>query len=385
MKRLPCARVALVAAGALLGAALFLLADVLVLSRFIVDEDEPGIHRHGERGWYALKADLRGVPSRWGAQVYPVSTDALGFRIDPARAPTRPAEFVFLGDSYTFGVNGPWAETFVGLFEQQSGRAIINAGGGSYSPTAYLHHYRRALAAGALKAPHTVVVGIDISDVQDEAAIWRDGEVTPARRDGTYHPARSPAREIVASRFLATRRIYRFIRYGHDAPSAPTDDARPPEYVYDQGRSGFTWRAWSEIEQLSRGHVDPGDPAFFGKWGYGPLGVQGGLDRVAAKLRATAVVARAHQGSLWILIYPWPAQLRYPGAVFDWQAFNRDLCAAIACRGVIDTFPIFQAYAAVHEDWYRRLFVQGDTHFNATGNRMIADELSRILLGSSRS
>ncbi len=44
----------------------------------------------------------------------------------------------------------------VGMFEQSSGRAVINAGAASYSPTVYLHQYKAALAAGVLKFPSRV-------------------------------------------------------------------------------------------------------------------------------------------------------------------------------------------------------------------------------------
>ena len=384
MRRIRSAEAVPAVAAVLFGVVLFLLLDVLILSRFLVDEDRFEIDAAGERGWYTLKPHSRGESYGWGTNFYPLSTDALGYRIDPSHAPTRPAEFIFLGDSSTFGVNGPWEETFVGMFEQASRRAVINAGVSSYSPTVYLYQYKAALAAGVLRKPHTVVVGIDISDVQDEAAFWQDGDATPERREGSYMPERSRVRATIASHFLATRRIYRFLRNRDDHPSKPRTEEQPPDSVYDQGRSAFTWRNWNEVEKLSRGYVDIRDPHFYDKWGYGPLGVQGGLDRITAKLQATADVARENQGSLWILIYPWPAQLKYGSAVFDWEAFTHDLCAKIACRGVIDMFPIFRRHAETHPDWYRRLFVWGDTHFNKTGNRMIADELIRVLLDGSR-
>jgi hypothetical protein len=245
VRRVLSAEAILVVAALLFSVVLFLLADFFVLSRFMVDEDKLSIHVRGERGWYALKPNFQGQSYGWGTEFYPLSTDSLGFRIDPSRAPARPAEFIFLGDSYAFGVNGPWAETFVGIFERASGRAVINTGVASYSPTVYLHQYKAALAAGVLKKPHTVVVSLDVSDVQDEAAIWEDGERTPAMREGTYHPERSRVRGTVASKFLATRRIYRFIRYRQDDPARPRTGEPPSDSVFDQDRSAFTWRSWT--------------------------------------------------------------------------------------------------------------------------------------------
>jgi hypothetical protein len=80
-----------------------------------------------------------------------------------------------------------------------------------------------------------------------------------------------------------------------------------------------------------------------------------------------------------MVIYPWPAQLRYGQAVFDWEQFARDLCAEIKCRGLVDVFPRFRAEARVHADWYSRYFVVGDVHFNALANRMVAEEVAKAL------
>src|SRR5262249_3496911 len=147
----------------------------------LVDEDKiPGsIYLRHEDGWYTNKPELTSAPFGFGTTFYPVSTDANGFRIDPTQPPVRPAQVLFLGDSFTFGINGPWDDTFVGIFQRKSGMSVVNAGVPSYSPTPYLFQYRLAVAAGVLTKPHTVIVAIDVSDVQDEAAIWRDGEHHP--------------------------------------------------------------------------------------------------------------------------------------------------------------------------------------------------------------
>ena len=339
----------LAACAILFGVLLCLLADFFVLSHLITDEDtiRLGIYQQYDHGWYALKPNLASTLFGW-RRIYHVSTDSHGFRINPRETPSRPVEFLFLGDSFTFGQNGPWQETFAGIFEIQSHKPIVNGGVPSYSPTPYLYQYQKALATGVLRRPHNVIVGIDISDVQDEAAIWRDGEHHPERT--SY---KSELRQFISSHFVATKTIYRYFR---DLLSDPFSSKNP--YRSDI-RSAFTWKKWSDID------ID-----------YSPLGVSGGLHRIRTKLRAISELAHSNGGRVWILIYPWPAQLKHKSSVFDWEKYSRDLCTEIRCEGVIDTFPKFQPSG----DWYRRFYVPGDVHFNKVGNEVIANQLLDTLI-----
>src|SRR5262245_34686491 len=118
---------------------LWLAFDFLVLSHFLENRDSEHLaYVVDDRGWYQLVPNAR-VATTWGRKTYTWRTGSNAFRVDEhRREQPQPAEFLFLGDSFTFGV-GPWEETFVGMFEKATGKAIINAGVPSYSPTAYFH------------------------------------------------------------------------------------------------------------------------------------------------------------------------------------------------------------------------------------------------------
>lgn len=371
--------VVLVVASTIFGALVCLLVDFLVLSPLLVDPDTDIIEIHRE-GWYTLRPNLNGSNS-WGHSYYAVRTDENGFRIsdEASGGVTGTSKFIFLGDSFVFGVNGPWAETFVGMFEKHFGAGVINAGMWSYSPTAYIYQYQRALAANVLHPSHIVIVALDISDVQDEAAVWDDGyehprwrarmEIETRRMKHTSESSR--LRKFLNSRFLASKIIYRLLRYKLIKRKAQVN-----AYTFDQIRSAFTWRPWTEIEG---GVLQEPNEAIYERLGYGALGVAGGLARIREKMHVLSDIVRQNGSQLWILIYPWPAQLKYGQPVFNWENFNRDLCAEIACDGFINTFPLFRAEARNHSDWYSKYFVVGDVHFNKRGNQLIADALINAL------
>jgi len=340
---------------------LLILSFDFLFSKYLIRDPEMPLplaskpYEDGDSGWYELKKNFAGSDN-WGSNVFAVATDSNGFRVPAASFPETRADVIFLGDSFTYGINGAWEETFVGMYSARSGRSIMNAGVPSYSPTPYLYQYRKALASGRLKEPHAVILALDIGDVQDEANRWKDGALHPVAINELPRPVPERSlRKYVAERMLLTKTVYRYLRYGGV-------DGRPDEWIFDLDRSALTWRKPEQLEA-----------------DYAPLGVQKGLEKTGAVLRQIGALANARGGSYYLLIYPWPAQLKYRTTALDWEQFAADACAQSGCKGVINTLPRFRELAAKNPDWYREYYVAGDTHFNALGNRVVFEEIMRQL------
>ena len=366
-----------IAAGALAGLILAVLAD-FAISPIVLPEPNAGVEWVGaaerpyllrDDGWYELKRDFSGR-DYWGTAIYAVKTDEYGYRTNE-RGPAKSglADTIVLGDSFAYGINGPWADTFAGMYDLASARRILNAAVPSYSPTPYLHRYREALDRGALTPAHTVIVALDISDVHDEAGVWIDGADHPkslrAVNDdmGLVGEVRAAAaagwRGRLRDRLRFTGEIYRYFRYS--VFRIPNDG------VFDQMVSAFTWDDWARLDAT---------PAAI--TGFSPLGVAGGLDRITRKVADIVTAARAVDSRVYVLIYPWPAQLKHP-STFSWPGFVAEVCERAQCAGVIDTFPAFEAQAKADAGWYDDLYVSNDVHFNRRGNRLIHEELARVL------
>ena len=83
---------------------------------------------------------------------------------------------------------------------------------------------------------------------------------------------------------------------------------------------------------------------------------------------------------LFFLIYPWPNQMIFEDSHFDWSEFIHSICEEESCSGVIDLFPVMREYKQNHPtNWYTDLYLTGDTHFNAYGNKLIADHVLQFL------
>ncbi|UXX84230.1 hypothetical protein [Roseovarius pelagicus] len=314
-------------------------------------------------GWYQLRANFSGHDQFGGAQ-YTVYTDADGYRAGPPDARrTGPATTIFLGDSFTYGVNGPWDETFVGMYAQATPDPVINAGVSSYSPTAYLHRYGAALRQGRLAPQHRVVIGLDVSDVQDEAAIWTDGPDGPVR----YSHLEKSALDLWFDRtFPKGLAMWGMVEKGLKTLKGPDGDGDVGTVAGAMAaidRSAFTFRDWQTLDARA----------------YAPLGVAGGLTRIETKLSELSALARQNGGDVWLLVYPWPAQLVHDSTELRWPDHVRTLCARIACNGVIDTFPAFRTAQDAGDDWYDTLFLQGDVHYAKAGNRLIFEALQKTL------
>lgn len=346
-----------------------LILDFFVSPRFIpyfdgVWEDRVNPYVSSEDGWYELKKTFHGK-GHWGGNIYDVFTNQIGFRSNFDYQTSNKSQYIFLGDSFTFGVNGPYEDTFVGIFSSGlKDKSVLNAGVPSYSPTVYLHQYKKALENHALTEEHSVVVALDISDIQDEAACWVDGIGHPVKVSGPCKPEKSEEKKItgwgaIKNRLRFTRSIIQFI----DMKVRPNRyDISVHDYIFDQARSAFTWAPWPDLDK--KYYPD----------GYLPNGVNGGLARVESKVASIVDLAEAHNSKVYILIYPWPAQMRYQQR-FDYEKWVNLLCKKTKCAGVINTFSDFNVNPG--EDWYNKYYLKGDIHFNLRGNQVIADKLLR--------
>lgn len=317
-------------------------------------------------GWYELRSNFREY-TYFGSMGHFVITDDDGFRISGNNERCLDngcPQMVFLGDSFTFGVNGAWDQTFVGMFSKRnSNYHVINGGNGSYSATPYIYIYDKISKTKNLLPGHKVVIGVDISDVQDEAGYWEEGREHPIKmkwqRDRFAKRKKKWKKRYSLSNYLPyTHAILGYVKY---------DILGDTSWLNE--RSAFTYKEWHELD---------------GKYpqrGYKPLGVQGGLDKLRRILVKLIQRVQASDGEAWILIYPWPAQLYYANdPVFSWEKYIDEICEKAKCAGVINAFPVMREYAKKNKrNWYSDLYVTGDMHFNEKGNSIIAEELFKAL------
>jgi hypothetical protein len=364
----------------LLCLALFLIADWLRTNRILQSPSGRDLSNGCETSdpirEHALKRNCSST-AHWGKEAYPFFTDNLGFRdsvvrVVPESVP-QPRVLV-LGDSYTEGMC-KWDDTYVGMLASRFVQYdFLNGGITSYSPSNYLNTARMVLRKGIQF--DEVIVFIDISDVQDEAAFYHDvddsGAVTGPPKQPWVFGRYEWVRAFIAHRLLLTNALLEFIQGGLVKLGYYHLTLGLFGNTLDMDRSAWTYRPVNEQE----GFYPTGR-------GYGPLGVKGGIQKEIRKMDELQRELAAHNVPLSVVVYPQPPQLAHD-KVDSWEVrIWRDWCEG-KCKRFISLFPAF--FAAKNECpwyargcWYDMYFIFGDLHYNAAGNAVVADVVGRNL------
>jgi hypothetical protein len=237
---------------------------------------------------------------------------------------------------------------------------FLDAGVASYSPSIYYKKIKYLLDRG-LEFDEVVLLS-DSSDVEDEATSYFCIDDDPKYRayctvpPGTVPPHPVVKRDFFIDRFAITNRLRIIIK--RKIQSLLGNRRRAIET--DHNRIGWTTP-----------HPDPAR--------YQPLGVEGGIARSRQNMQKLSDLLAARGIPLTIVVYPWAQQIAQNDRDSRQVALWRDFCPS-RCKAFINLFPAFFAAADRDKDWYGHLYILGDDHFSAAGNRMLYEELAKRLL-----
>jgi len=321
---------------------------------------------------YALKPNCSCIRA-WGDATYPFTTNSFGFRDEKIRevplTDPRP-RILMLGDSFTEAMV-PWTDSYVGRIAANFPQyEVLNGSMKGTSPSNYLSTARIVLREGL--EFDEVIVFIDISDAQDEAGKFQDIDASGAVGLLRHYPHRtwySALRLAISKHFLITNAIFEFwernlVRFGC--------------YHLDRGNNGnefdFEESAWT-YRRVS--DTLPSD------LGYAPLGLEGGIAKEKAKMTLLWQELKQRNIPISVVVYPWPAQLVHDTVDSRQVQIWRDWCAG-RCKRFISVFPAFfarkqQCPRLEPGCWYLKYFVFGDIHYNAEGNAVVAEVVSKSL------
>ena len=110
-----------------------------------------------------------------------------------------------------------------------------------------------------------------------------------------------------------------------------------------------------------------------------PLGVNGGIARSLQNMQRMSDLLSARKIPLTIVVYPWAQQIAQGDRDSRQVGLWRDFCPG-RCKAFINLYPAFFAATDADRNWYEHLFILGDDHFSADGNRFMFLELAKHLL-----
>jgi hypothetical protein len=346
--------------------ALFLIID-FAYSSFTRGQEQARVARIYDPVYdHGFAADFDGYDV-WGEARYRLITDSLGFkdastREVPLKSTAR--RVLLIGDSFTEGIGQPFENTFAGLLAEEGAKRpdrveFLNAGVASYSPAIYYAKVKYLMEKG-LRFDEVVLLS-DSSDVEDEASSYFCIDEDPIYRKYCNTPPGSvpePAikRDFFIDHFAVTNRVRVIIKRWLQTRLGNKRHAIND----DHNRIGWTT-------------ANP-DPAK-----YRPLGVEGGIARSIENMTKLSDLLASRNIPLTIVVYPWAQQIAQNDRDSKQVRLWRDFCPG-HCKAFIDLFPPLFAAADADKDWYEHLYIVGDDHFSAKGNRMLFEELAKRLL-----
>lgn len=342
---------------------------------------------------HALLPNYDGDSQR-GATTYRVRTNDLGF---PDAAPRTVAKkpdgrrIVLMGDSFVEGIGLPWDKTIPGVLSRLMPQVeVLNGGVGSYFPSIYYARTKWLIESGY--AFDHIVVLIDLSDIRDEA--WytvRDGRVVfippgPGHTVGDAPPLFSwqHIKGFIRTHFQLTMFARRLV-------SGNVQGVR--EAPYNLCVSAWTYDNLNPATDKHFETAEPGRPIEgFASCPRADVAELAGdsphIDKAIEKARHWMTKLHelvAQNGiKLSVGVYPWPAQLHHDDRnslqVRIWEAWCKTRCETF-----INTFPAFwKKKDQPGYDWYAKLFIRGDVHFNERGNALVAEQLHKALMTVTR-
>jgi len=301
----------------------------------------------------------------WGEKRYRLITNSLGFKDASTRDVPLTSDahrILLMGDSFTEAIGMPFESSFAGLLfrageERPDKIEFLNAGVSDYSP---INYYKKIKYLLDRRLKFDEVLLPDSSDVFDEAT-----SKFCIDDDPKYHTycmvisdptGKRPAIRNWDETFVVTNRVRILLKFWIQMKLGNRRKAL---------ESDFSRASWTM--------------ASTGLAKYHPLGIGGGIARSLQNMTKLSDLLASRGIPLTIVTYPWPQQIARNDRDSRQVALWRNFCLG-RCKAFIDLFPVYFAATDRDKDWYEHLYIFGDVHFSAAGNRIMYEELAKRLM-----
>lgn len=297
----------------------------------------------------------------WGKSRYKLCTDNNGFRIacDKKKKKLKKFDIGFIGDSFTEGLGYNYEQTFVGIIEKKlTNKSIINLANTSYSPSIYFTKINHLINNGYTFKE--IIVFIDLSDLPDDILCYqvKDEKVT---RRSTYancydnlNSKKSFFSDLVEKNLKLTTILLNFISKKF-LQTKILNEKLNYNNLMNHSRSDWTYN-------YKKNH-------------FSSLNLKDALSISKKNMQDLHKLLNKNFIELSIAVYPWPGTLKYDKIENIHVKTWRDFCEN-KCKNFYNFMPVFFNEIDKESFYksYTNLFIAGDVHFNAAGNKIIADE-----------
>ena len=287
---------------------------------------------------------------------YTLCTDNHGFKYKCDKKREKNFDLAFIGDSFVEGVALNYEKTFVGIFEKEKNISVANLGVSSYSPNIYLSKMKHLLDNN-FKFKH-VIVFIDISDLYDDNTFYKlNNDLSVSEKNA--EKKRLKTRKFLRNNFPLTNYYFYVIkmmkRLNNKVP--PLKSLIPIFTEKASLKAKWTYQKEDKIEE------------------YKDL-ISKTQNEMLSTMSKLHNLLNKNNIKMSLAVYPWPQQIEFDVVNSKHVKMWRDFCKQ-KCFKFIDFFPFFfdEKDKSSFLEVYKKYYFWNDPHFNAEGNRIIAERL----------
>ena len=273
-----------------------------------------------------------------------------------------------MGDSFTEGIFLNYEETFVGIIDnyfrsENPSIEVLNAGLSSYSPIIYYHKIKYFLKEG-LKFDHLVVF-IDISDIENEAIHYEYNEKDNSVKTKKVEESSFLSRYAYLVRFLKKNLYLTYVVldsfHNKFFPTPHQKHLTQEQFIKYTVSNRYIRDKWTINDSV------------FAKY---KLGIKKSLENMLL----LKDLCKENDIKLTIVVYPWISQIFHKDVnskqVNIWKNFSEK-----NKNQFINLFPLFvndNDDKKQINDKIKKYFIPFDVHYNAQGNKIIAESFLKL-------
>ena len=314
--------------------------------------DHP-VYHHGLKPNVVLK-NLKGFDG-----LFTFCTDNHGFKNECNQKIDKNFEIGFLGDSFTEGASVAYEDSFVGLFKKATQKDVSNLGVVSYSPKIYLSKINYLLNKG-YTFEH-IVVFIDISDLYDDSFYYSLNNKLQVG-ENSRRSEKLKLRRILRNNFPFTNFYMFVLKKLNTENGKQTIGSTKPLFHSDATKKAI----WTYTDQ---NFID----GYHGS-------IEENQESMIKIIERLFVLLKKNNIEMSLAVYPWPQQIENDVVNSKHVEMWRSFCEN-KCKYFINFFPYFfnskEKYGYL--ETYKKYYWWNDIHFNKNGNKVIANELIRII------
>ena len=296
---------------------------------------------------------------------YKVLTDEYGYRFSGSIRSDKKKNLIFIGDSTTYGVGSKFENTFVGIVEKKlSDYNVYNLAVPGFGIQKYYFVLNEFLKT---KTGSKIFITIDMTDFLDAANRWKNIPIStsPVLESAFVKKEINNWKNIQNSYFKGTKLMTFYLRNFIRTTKIKFKSLNSNN---DNLKNSIKSSHWANFTYTEKKNLTISEDEF-----------KKAQLIIKDHFKKINLLAQKKEIEIYLIIFPWPENLIYGQAKFNWENFNYELCMTNDCSGMINLFEEFRVIMKENDNWQNQIYIKNDIHFTMFGNKLIAEKIIKVI------